>query len=109
MVVRFHVRLLGNYLLNNCQSGAWKSGSLNGFTQATGNSACGVHATSYAKCPVGKKVISGGWRVSAWSGNEGQNAPDISMPADESTWLIKTGGGMENGQCLAAVAYCANQ
>ncbi|EAO6819016.1 shufflon protein C [Salmonella enterica] len=25
MVVRFHVRLLGNYLLNNCQSGAWKS------------------------------------------------------------------------------------
>lgn len=100
--------MLGKLYRLNCQSGVWRSGSLNGFIQAVGNNACGVHATSYARCPGARRVISGGWRVSGWSGNVGQNAPDVSMPADESTWLIKTGGGMENGQCLAAVAYCAN-
>lgn len=93
----------------SCQNNVWKSGSLNGFTQVRGPNACGVHATSYAKCPNGKRVISGGWVVGAWSGNDGQNAPDTNIPADETTWQITTGGGMENGQCLAAIAYCANQ
>jgi len=93
----------------SCQNNVWKSGSLNGFTQVRGPNACGVHATSYAKCPNGKRVISGGWVIGAWSGDEGQNAPDTNIPADETTWQITTGGGMHDGQCLAAIAFCANQ
>lgn len=92
----------------NCQSGVWKSSSLGSFQRTYGNSACGEHGVSKAVCPSGQRVISGGWTLSGWSGNDGRNAPDSSQPISENTWQIVTGGGNSGGQCLRAVAYCAD-
>lgn len=91
-----------------CQSGVWKSSSLGSFQRTYGNSACGEHGVSKAVCPSGQRVISGGWTLSGWSGNDGRNAPDSSQPISENTWQIVTGGGNSGGQCLRAVAYCAD-
>lgn len=96
------------YLLRSCQSGVWKSSSLGSFQRTYGNSACGEHGVSKAVCPSGQRVISGGWTLSGWSGNDGRNAPDSSQPISENTWQIVTGGGNSGGQCLRAVAYCAD-
>ena len=74
----------------------WKSSSLGSFQRTYGNSACGEHG------------VSGGWTLSGWSGNDGRNAPDSSQPISENTWQIVTGGGNSGGQCLRAVAYCAD-
>ena len=94
--------------LTSCQSGVWKSSSLGSFQRTYGNSACGEHGVSQAVCPSGQRVISGGWTLSGWSGNDGRNAPDSSQPISENTWQIVTGGGNSGGQCLRAVAYCAD-
>lgn len=72
-----------------------------------GNSACGANTLSTAVCPNGMRVISGGWTLTGWSGNDGHNSPDQSIPGSANTWRIVTGGGNNNGQCLAAVAYCS--
>lgn len=92
----------------SCQSGVWKSPSLGGFQMVQGNSACGANKLSTAVCPNGKRVISGGWTLTGWAGNDGHNSPDQSIPGSANTWRIVTGGGNNNGQCLAAVAYCSN-
>ncbi|WP_244156970.1 shufflon system plasmid conjugative transfer pilus tip adhesin PilV [Kosakonia radicincitans] len=92
----------------SCQSGVWKSSSLGGLQMVQGNSACGANTLSTAVCPNGMRVISGGWTLTGWSGNDGHNSPDQSIPGSANSWRIVTGGGNNNGQCLAAVAYCSN-
>ena len=92
----------------DCQSGVWKSNSLGDMQRVQGNSACGWGNVSQAICPTNMRVLSGGWTLTAWSGNDGRNAPDSSQPISATTWQIVTGGGNSGGQCLAAIAYCAS-
>ncbi|MCE7676352.1 shufflon system plasmid conjugative transfer pilus tip adhesin PilV [Salmonella enterica] len=92
----------------SCQSGLWAKATLDALKTVVGNNACGAGATSIANCPSGTRLISGGWKLTAWSGDGVQNAPDTNMPRSNSSWYIITGGSMKGGQCLAAVVNCAN-
>ena len=92
----------------SCQSGVWKSSALGDTQRVQGNSACGWGNTSQAICPTNMRVLSGGWTLTAWSGNDGRNAPDSSQPINATTWQIVTGGGNSDSQCLAAIAYCVS-
>ena len=92
----------------NCQSGVWAKATLDALKTVVGNNACGAGTTSIANCPAGTRLISGGWKLTAWSGDGVQNAPDTNMPRSNTAWYIITGGSMKGGQCLAAVVNCAN-
>lgn len=93
----------------SCQSGLWLSGGkVSAFEMVQGNDACGKYVYSKAYCPAGKQLISGGFHLSNWTGGNGWNAPDLSMPsASENAWQIVTGGGVTGGTCMRAIAWCA--
>ncbi|EAY1188699.1 shufflon system plasmid conjugative transfer pilus tip adhesin PilV [Salmonella enterica] len=92
-----------------CQSGVWvSSGKLSSFEVVSGNNACGRFVNSVAYCPAGKQLISGGYVLSKWSGGNGWNSPDLSMPSpSENAWKIYTGGGVSGGTCMQAISWCA--
>lgn len=92
-----------------CQSGLWTSGGkVSAFEMVHGNDACGKYVYSKAYCPAGKQLISGGFLLSNWTGGNGWNAPDSSMPSpSENAWQIVTGGGVTGGTCMRAIAWCA--
>lgn len=92
----------------SCQSGVYAKSTLDALNTVVGNNACGPSATSIANCPAGTRMISGGWKLTAWSGDGVQNAPDTNMPRSNSSWYIITGGSVKGGQCLAAVVNCAH-
>ncbi|EDO1895678.1 shufflon system plasmid conjugative transfer pilus tip adhesin PilV [Salmonella enterica] len=93
----------------SCQSGVWtSSGKVSAFEVVQGNDACGKYANSKAYCPAGKQLISGGFVLSNWTGGNGWNAPDASMPSpSENAWRLVTGGGVTGGTCMRAIAWCA--
>ncbi|HHE1876165.1 TPA: shufflon system plasmid conjugative transfer pilus tip adhesin PilV [Salmonella enterica subsp. enterica serovar Strathcona] len=93
----------------SCQSGAWTaSGKITAFEMVNGNNACGKFIESKAYCPAGKQLISGGFVLSRWTGGSGWNTPDLSMPSpSENAWKIYTGGGVTDGTCMQAIAWCA--
>ncbi|XEI91037.1 shufflon system plasmid conjugative transfer pilus tip adhesin PilV (plasmid) [Citrobacter braakii] len=92
----------------SCQSGAWASwGKVTAFEMIQGNDACGKYVYSKAYCPAGKQLISG-WVLSNWTGGNGWNAPDSSMPSpSDNAWQLVTGGGVTGGTCMRAIAWCA--
>lgn len=92
-----------------CQSGRWtENGKVSSFEMISGNDACGKYVYSKAYCPAGKQLISGGFHLSNWTGGNGWNAPDLSMPSpSENAWQIVTGGGVTGGTCMRAIAWCA--
>lgn len=92
-----------------CQSGLWRSGGkVSAFEMVQGNDACGKYVYSKAYCPAGKQLISGGFVLSNWTGGNGWNAPDASMPSpSDNGWQIVTGGGVTGGTCMRAIAWCA--
>lgn len=84
------------------------SGKLSSFEVVSGNNACGRFVNSVAYCPAGKQLISGGYVLSKWSGGNGWNSPDLSMPSpSENAWKIYTGGGVSGGTCMQAISWCA--
>lgn len=93
----------------SCQSGVWtSSGKVSSFEVVQGNDACGKYVYSKAYCPAGKQLISGGFVLSNWTGGNGWNAPDASMPSpSENAWQLVTGGGVTGGTCMRAIAWCA--
>ncbi|EJQ0043204.1 shufflon system plasmid conjugative transfer pilus tip adhesin PilV [Salmonella enterica subsp. enterica serovar Newport] len=93
----------------SCQSGLWRSGGkVSAFEMVQGNDACGKYVYSKAYCPAGKQLISGGFVLSNWTGGNGWNAPDASMPSpSDNGWQIVTGGGVTGGTCMRAIAWCA--
>ncbi|WP_081375882.1 shufflon system plasmid conjugative transfer pilus tip adhesin PilV [Serratia fonticola] len=92
-----------------CQNGLWTaSGKLKDFQMVSGGDACGKYNYSNAYCPAGKQLLSGGYILSRWGG-DGWNAPDLTKPtADGNGWQIYTGGGVDGGSCIQAIAWCAN-
>lgn len=99
----------GLALGQTCQSGLWRSGGkVSAFEMVQGNDACGKYVYSKAYCPAGKQLISGGFVLSNWTGGNGWNAPDASMPSpSDNGWQIVTGGGVTGGTCMRAIAWCA--
>lgn len=87
----------------------WRSGGkVSAFEMVQGNDACGKYVYSKAYCPAGKQLISGGFFLSNWTGGNGWNAPDASMPSpSDNGWQIVTGGGVTGGTCMRAIAWCA--
>ncbi|EJQ8459445.1 hypothetical protein NZM84_005088 [Salmonella enterica] len=99
----------GLALGQTCQYGIWtSSGKMSLFEMVSGNDACGKYIHSKAYCPAGKLLVSGGYILSKWTGGDGWNSPDLSMPsASENAWQIYTGGGVTGGTCMRAIAWCA--
>jgi hypothetical protein len=63
---------------------------------------------SFAECPAGQRVISGG--INVFTGRAGAVAAELSVASeDRSAWIvIAANGGNEKGE-IEAVAYCAGQ
>ncbi|EIX3172503.1 shufflon system plasmid conjugative transfer pilus tip adhesin PilV [Salmonella enterica] len=92
----------------SCQSGIWKSASLDleSFV-VVGASGCNK-TFSYATCPAGNKLLSGGYSLTYFSGNASNayNAPDGSFPDVANNRWVVTGAG-SNNNCFAAYAMCS--
>ncbi len=99
----------GSGAILSCQDGVWtSSGKLKDYQTVNGGDACGKYVFSYAVCPAGKRLLSGGYILSKWGGN-GWNSPDIAAPiSDGSGWRVLTGGGVADNSCMQAVALCAS-
>lgn len=83
-------------------------GKISLFEMVAGNDACGKYVYSKAYCPSGKALISGGYVLSKWTGGNGWNSPDLSMPSvSDNAWQIYSGGGVTGGTCMRAIAWCA--
>ncbi|EAM9650395.1 shufflon system plasmid conjugative transfer pilus tip adhesin PilV [Salmonella enterica] len=92
----------------SCQSGIWKSASLDldSFV-VVGASGCNK-TYSYATCPAGNKLLSGGYSLTYFSGNASNayNAPDGSFPDVANNRWVVTGAG-SNNNCFSAYAMCS--
>ncbi|EGR7294880.1 shufflon system plasmid conjugative transfer pilus tip adhesin PilV [Salmonella enterica] len=92
----------------SCQSGIWKPASLDleSFV-VVGASGCNK-TFSYATCPAGNKLLSGGYSLTYFSGNASNayNAPDGSFPDVANNRWVVTGAG-SNNNCFAAYAMCS--
>ncbi|EHR5222683.1 shufflon system plasmid conjugative transfer pilus tip adhesin PilV [Salmonella enterica] len=92
----------------SCQSGIWKSARLDleSFV-VVGASGCNK-TYSYATCPAGNKLLSGGFSLTYFSGNASNayNAPDGSFPDVANNRWVVTGAG-SNNNCFAAYAMCS--
>ncbi|HIA8501098.1 TPA: hypothetical protein ACWSI4_005421, partial [Escherichia coli] len=60
-----------------CQSGSWKGNKEKEHFTVYGTSGCG-HTVSYAVCPSGSTLVSGGYQLTAWSQDNRNpfNSPD---------------------------------
>lgn len=94
--------------LANCQSGVWNPArsDIESFV-VVGASGCNK-TYSYAACPAGKRLLSGGYSLTYFSGNASNayNAPDGSYPDVVNNRWVVTGAG-SNNNCFAAYAMCA--
>ncbi|MFC3111428.1 shufflon system plasmid conjugative transfer pilus tip adhesin PilV [Undibacterium arcticum] len=85
--------------------GKWASqlGGYTNFFQVTGPNA-GKLTTSYATCPGGTRMLSGGYQLVWWDNAE--NAPDVNIPDPGSnSWMI-TGSG--SNAVFRPFAMCAS-
>lgn len=107
IVVR-HWRLEPSTTLITDFTGIWKSDSLDleSFV-VVGASGCNK-TYSYATCPAGNKLLSGGYSLTYFSGNASNayNAPDGSFPDVANNRWVVTGAG-SNNNCFAAYAMCS--
>ncbi|MBA7999412.1 shufflon system plasmid conjugative transfer pilus tip adhesin PilV [Citrobacter freundii] len=91
----------------SCQSGVWRSArsDMESFI-VIGASGCNKNY-SYAACPAGNRLLSGGYNLTYFSGNASNayNAPDGSYPDIVNNRWVVTGAG-SNNNCFAAYAMC---
>nr|EFJ4032765.1 hypothetical protein [Escherichia coli] len=85
-----------------CQSGVWKNSDKKERFTVSGGNGC-FQTSSYAVCPSGSKLVSGGYRLSQWAHN-GYNSPDGSYPDYKNNRWIATGSGSLS--CFQAIAIC---
>ncbi|ARO49524.1 hypothetical protein BUE82_29495 (plasmid) [Escherichia coli] len=90
-----------------CQSGSWTSSQKKERFTVYGISGCG-HTPSYAVCPDGSDLVSGGYQLTAWSQDNRNpfNSPDSSYPDwNNKRWVV--GGTGTITSCFRSVAVCA--
>ncbi|EBS5698327.1 shufflon protein C [Salmonella enterica] len=85
-----------------CQSGVWQNSDKKERFTVSGGNGC-FQTSSYAVCPSGSKLVSGGYRLSQWVHN-GYNSPDGSYPDYKNNRWIATGSGSLS--CFQAIAIC---
>ncbi|MCX0792215.1 hypothetical protein JDS34_18745 [Escherichia coli] len=85
-----------------CQSGAWSNNQKKERFTVYGGNGC-WQTWSYAVCPSGSTLVSGGYRLSRWV-DDGYNSPDGSYPDYANNRWIATGSGSLS--CFQAVAIC---
>lgn len=91
----------------SCQSGSWTSSQKKERFTVYGISGCG-HTPSYAVCPDGSDLVSGGYQLTAWSQDNRNpfNSPDSSYPDwNNKRWVV--GGTGTITSCFRSVAVCA--
>ncbi|HFU9712264.1 TPA: shufflon system plasmid conjugative transfer pilus tip adhesin PilV [Escherichia coli] len=86
----------------SCQSGVWQNSDKKERFTVSGGNGC-FQTSSYAVCPSGSKLVSGGYRLSQWVHN-GYNSPDGSYPDNKNNRWIATGSGSLS--CFQAIAIC---
>ncbi|MGT4804078.1 shufflon system plasmid conjugative transfer pilus tip adhesin PilV [Escherichia coli] len=86
----------------SCQSGLWQNSDKKERFTVSGGNGC-FQTSSYAVCPSGSKLVSGGYRLSQWVHN-GYNSPDGSYPDYKNNRWIATGSGSLS--CFQAIAIC---
>ncbi|EFX0007522.1 shufflon system plasmid conjugative transfer pilus tip adhesin PilV [Escherichia coli] len=86
----------------SCQSGSWVSNQKKERFTVYGGNGC-WQTWSYAVCPTGSTLVSGGYRLSRWV-DDGYNSPDGSYPDYANNRWIATGSGSLS--CFQAVAIC---
>ncbi|HGC4568683.1 TPA: shufflon system plasmid conjugative transfer pilus tip adhesin PilV [Escherichia coli] len=86
----------------SCQSGVWQNSDKKERFTVSGWNGC-FQTSSYAVCPSGSKLVSGGYRLSQWVHN-GYNSPDGSYPDYKNNRWIATGSGSLS--CFQAIAIC---
>ena len=86
----------------SCQSGVWQNSDKKERFTVSGGNGC-FQTSSYAVCPSGSKLVSGGYRLSQWTHN-GYNSPDGSYPDYKNNRWIATGSGSLS--CFQAIAIC---
>ncbi|EHH9724498.1 shufflon system plasmid conjugative transfer pilus tip adhesin PilV [Escherichia coli] len=86
----------------SCQSGVWQNSDKKERFTVSGGNGC-FQTSSYAVCPSGSKLVSGGYRLSQWAHN-GYNSPDGSYPDYKNNRWIATGSGSLS--CFQAIAIC---
>ncbi len=90
-----------------CQSGSWKGNKEKEHFTVYGTSGCG-HTVSYAVCPSGSILVSGGYQLTAWSQDNRNpfNSPDSTYPDwANNRWIV--GGTGTITSCFRSVALCA--
>ncbi|EFH3606616.1 hypothetical protein ABGO37_003136 [Escherichia coli] len=85
-----------------CQSGIWSNNQKKERFTVYGGNGC-WQTWSYAVCPSGSTLVSGGYRLSRWV-DDGYNSPDGSYPDYANNRWIATGSGSLS--CFQAVAIC---
>ncbi len=91
----------------SCQSGVWKGNKEKEHFTVYGTSGCG-HTVSYAVCPSGSTLVSGGYQLTAWSQDNRNpfNSPDSTYPDwANNRWIV--GGTGTITSCFRSVALCA--
>ncbi|HDP5065833.1 TPA: shufflon system plasmid conjugative transfer pilus tip adhesin PilV [Escherichia coli] len=91
----------------SCQSGSWKGNKEKEHFTVYGTSGCG-HTVSYAVCPSGSTLVSGGYQLTAWSQDNRNpfNSPDSTYPDwANNRWIV--GGTGTITSCFRSVALCA--
>ncbi|ELH4802948.1 shufflon system plasmid conjugative transfer pilus tip adhesin PilV [Escherichia coli] len=91
----------------SCQSGSWKGNKEKEPFTVYGTSGCG-HTVSYAVCPSGSILVSGGYQLTAWSQDNRNpfNSPDSTYPDwANNRWIV--GGTGTITSCFRSVALCA--
>ncbi|EFN5578608.1 TPA: shufflon system plasmid conjugative transfer pilus tip adhesin PilV [Escherichia coli] len=91
----------------SCQSGSWKGNKEKEHFTVYGTSGCG-HTVSYAVCPSGSILVSGGYQLTAWSQDNRNpfNSPDSTYPDwANNRWIV--GGTGTITSCFRSVALCA--
>lgn len=111
-------------LKGNCQSGRWKAQRPSKVVQVVSTDiscagpsditiSAGVYSAN-AYCPTNTTLVGGGFKLlngaerspyKPYSGVQGTNSPDYSMPVNQTTWSVAAGGYPDF--CFTAIALCA--
>lgn len=74
-----------------------------------GSACSSKNCWAYAQCPSGTRLVSGGWRLTEYSGGTGFHAPHTSRPNPSANRWELFRGGMNEHRGYQAYAMCASR